>query len=79
MTPEVVLKQDGQIIEDGDVEWYSGSELYTHPQRIRIKDIWEDVFRFDKLVEEDAKGLRKTLFRCNIGDNRIIVVVVGVP
>ena len=78
MAPEVVLKQDGLIIEDGEVEWYSGGELYTHPRRIRLKDIWEDVFHFDKQIQETKKG-RRIIFRCNIGDNRIIVVAVRAP
>lgn len=79
MTEKVIVKQGGQVISDGEVEWYSGSELYTHPRRIRIKDVWEDVFRFDKKIEEDGTGHRKTVFRCHIGDNRIIVVLVDAP
>jgi hypothetical protein len=77
MTPEIVVKQDGHIIEDADVEWYSGSELYTHPRRIRIKAVWEEVFHFDKMIEEDEKGQRSIVFRCHIGDNRIIIVLVA--
>lgn len=73
---KVIVKQGGQVISDGEVEWYSGSELYTHPQRLRINDVWEDVFHFDKTIEEDEKGHRNTVFRCHIGDNRVIIVLV---
>ena len=74
----VILRQGNQIIENGEVEWYSGSELYTRPWRIKIKGIWEDVFHFDKSIEENEKYQRKTVFRCHIGDNRIIVVMVSI-
>ena len=62
-------------IKGTDVEWYSGKEAQTHPKRIKIKGVWEDVFSYEKIIKEDAKtGKRKTIFRCHIGDNRIVSV-----
>ncbi len=76
MGPRVVLVQEAQIIENGAVEWYSGNELYTRPVRIRINDIWEDVSRSEKSIVENEKQERSINFRCNIGDNRIITILV---
>jgi len=60
-----------------DVEWYSGGELYTHPKRIKVNETWEDVFQYERIVREDAATKkREIVFRCHIGDNRIIEVVV---
>jgi hypothetical protein len=64
-------------IRASDVEWYAGKEAQTHPKRIKIKGVWEDVFSYEKIVQEDAKtGKRKTIFRCHIGDNRVVSVEV---
>jgi hypothetical protein len=79
MDRDIILKQGGQVITDGEVEWYSGSEAHTHPRRIRIDDVWEQVFQSDKKIEEDRKGQRSIVFRCHIGDNRIIDVLVAAP
>ena len=77
MTQNVILKHGGQVITGGEVEWYSGSELYTHPRRIKIKDVWEEVFYFEKKIEENESGQRSIVFRCHIGDNRIIEILVA--
>lgn len=77
-SPRIILLSGNKILDDdAEVEWYSGSELYTHPYRIKLKGVWEDVFRYEKIIEEDASHRRKTIFRCHIGDNRIIVAVVS--
>jgi hypothetical protein len=75
--PQIILRIGKKILdEDAEVEWYSGSELYTHPCRIKLKGIWEDIFRYEKRIEEDAQHRRETIFRCHIGDNRIIEIAV---
>lgn len=59
------------------VEWYSGGELYTHPKRIKVNGIWEDVFQYERIVREDgATKKREIIFRCHIGDNRFVEVLV---
>ena len=59
-----------------EVEWYSGKDLYTHPRRVKVRGVWEDVFHYEKIVREDIKeGKREIVFRCHIGDNRIVEVV----
>ncbi|MGB7055472.1 MAG: hypothetical protein WBE28_09150 [bacterium] len=76
MKSKVILRQGNQTIENGEVEWYSGSESYSHPERIKIKGVWEDVFQYEKKIRENLKRQREIVFRCHIGDNRIIVVVL---
>lgn len=62
--------------EDIDVEWHSGGDLYTHPRRIKVNGIWEEVFHYERIMREDASSkTRELVFRCHIGDNRIVVVV----
>ncbi len=57
------------------VEWYSGKELHTHPKRVRINGVWYDVFQFEKIVREDVSSKnREIIFRCHIGDNRIVEI-----
>ena len=73
----VILKQKEKILENAAVEWYSGNQLHTRPVRIRIKGVWEDVIRFEKGIVENEKNERVTKFRCNIGDNRIVTVIVS--
>jgi len=59
------------------VEWYSGGELHTRPKRVRVNDVWENVFHFEKVISEDViTGKRRVIFRCHIGDNRIVEVTV---
>lgn len=59
-----------------EVEWYSGKELYTHPKRIKVDGVWEEVFRYDKRIRENTvTKKREIVFRCHIGDNRIVEVV----
>jgi hypothetical protein len=59
-----------------EVEWYSGKDLYTHPKRVKVEGVWEDVFHYEKLIREDTQeGRREIVFRCHIGDNRIVEVV----
>lgn len=58
------------------VEWYSGSKLYTHPKRIKVNGIWEDVFQYERIVREDAATKkREIIFRCHIGDKRFVEVL----
>lgn len=76
MKSKVILRQGNQTIEKGEVEWYSGSELYTHPRRIKINGIWEDVFQYEKIVRENAQKQREIVFSCHIGDNRIVEAVI---
>jgi len=60
---------------DKDVEWYAGTGRYSHPVRIRLDGVWEEVFSWDKAVHEDKNSRqRTTVFLCHIGDNRIIKV-----
>jgi hypothetical protein len=60
---------------DADVEWCSGKDARTHPKRIKVKGVWEDVFSYEKVIQEDAVTKKRiTIFRCHIGDNRIIDV-----
>ena len=62
--------------EDFEVEWYSGTELYTYPMRIKVDGRWEDVFHCERMIHEDVSSReRKLVFRCHIGDNRIVEVV----
>jgi hypothetical protein len=66
------------IDQDAEVEWYSGSTLYAHPNRIKINDVWEEVFTYEKSIREDElSGAREIVFHCHIGDNRIIEVVIA--
>ena len=76
--PRITLRRGHRILaENPEIEWYSGTELYTHPIRIKIKGIWEDVFQYDRILRENTKRQREIVFRCHIGDNRIIVVMVS--
>ncbi len=62
--------------KDVEVEWYSGTELYTYPKRIKVDGRWEDVFQCERMIHEDVSSRqRKLVFRCHIGDNRIVEVV----
>lgn len=65
----------GILDELAEVEWYSGGELYTHPTRIKIGHVWEAVFQYERSIRE-VNQRRQIVFRCHIGDNRIIEVVV---
>jgi hypothetical protein len=61
---------------DIEVEWYSGGELYTRPRRLKVDGIWYEVFQYEKSVREDAATKKRELvFRCHIGDNRIIEII----
>jgi hypothetical protein len=73
---QIIVQQGNQIIENGEVEWYSGNELYTRPRRVKVKGVWENVFHVTKSIEENQEQQRRTMFRCHIGDNRIVVVIV---
>jgi hypothetical protein len=64
-------------MKDMEVDWYSGKELYTHPTRIKINGIWEEVFHYEKIIREDTvTKKREIIFRCHIGDNRTIEITV---
>jgi len=74
----IIIRQGSRILDESpEIEWYSGGELYTHPKRIKINGIWEDVFQYEKLLKENEKQQRETVFRCHIGDNRIVEVVIS--
>jgi hypothetical protein len=63
-----------------EVEWYSGKDLHSHPKRVKVNGVWEDVFTYEKIIREDnATKKREVVFRCHIGDNRIIEVVATTP
>ena len=63
-------------MKDMEVEWYSGKELHTHPTRIKINGIWEEVFSYEKIIREDnITKKREIVFRCHIGDNRVVEIV----
>ena len=75
--PQVQLRSGNVILDhNAVVEWYSGAEAYTHPKRIRIDGIWEEVFRYEKRIREDNQRRREIAFRCHIGDMRIYDVVI---
>lgn len=60
-----------------EVEWYSGKELYTYPKRIHINGVWEDVFSYEKNIREHTvTKKREIIFRCHIGDNRIVEIAI---
>lgn len=77
--PTITLYQKGRIVSKSpEIEWYSGKELYTRPIRVKIGEIWEEVFTFEKQIREDVlKQQRKIVFRCHIGDNRIYDVILA--
>jgi hypothetical protein len=60
---------------DIEVEWYSGREVYTYPKRVKVDGVWEEVFSYEKSVREHSvTKKREVVFRCHIGDNRIIEI-----
>jgi hypothetical protein len=62
---------------DIEVEWYSGKEVYTSPRRVKIKGVWEEVFSYEKSIREHSVTMkREVVFRCHIGDNRIIEITL---
>ena len=71
------MKEDGyRTVPDTDVEWYAGSGRYSHPVRLLLDGVWEEVFSWEKSIHEDKNTKnRSTVFLCHIGDNRIIRVV----
>ena len=76
--PKITLRQGHRILDENpEIEWYSGSELYTHPTRIKINGVWEDVFHYERSIREDNQQQRQLVFRCHIGDNRIIEAVIN--
>lgn len=76
--PKIALKQGTHVLEENaEVEWYSGREVYTHPRRIKINGVWEDVFQHEKIVRENGQQQRETVFCCHIGDNRIVEVIIS--
>ena len=75
--PKIQLRRGNKIIDyNALVEWYSGGELYTHPRRIRIDGVWEEVFQYEKIIREDVQARREIAFRCHIGDNRIVEIAI---
>jgi hypothetical protein len=76
MTRKIILKYQNKVIENAQVEWYSGNELYTHPRRIKINGIWEDVFQYDRISRENTDRQREIAFRCHIGDNRFVKIII---
>ncbi len=78
MSNEKSQMTNRKLPKDAEVEWYSGGELHSHPKRIKVNGVWEEVFHYEKSVREDATmKRRKTIFRCHIGDNRIVEVEAG--
>lgn len=77
--PTIILRHGDEVAcKNPEIEWYAGKELYTHPIRVKVKDVWEQVFSFEKRIEEDShQRRREIIFRCHIGDNRIIEVVLS--
>ena len=77
--PIVTMHQEDKIVsKNPEIEWYSGKDFYTHPIRIKIKDVWEEVFSFEKRIKEDyKKKQRKIIFRCHIGDNRMVDIILS--
>jgi hypothetical protein len=74
----IIIRQGSRVLDKNpEIEWYSGKETYTHPVRIKINGIWEDVFQYEKIIRENTQQQRETVFRCHIGDNRIIEVVIS--
>jgi hypothetical protein len=60
-----------------EVEWYSGRELYTHPKRVKVDGVWEEVFSYEKSIREHrVTKKREVVFRCHIGDNRTIEITI---
>jgi len=74
----IMIRQGNQVLDENpEIEWYSGSESYTHPVRIKINGIWEDVFQYEKILRENMQQQREIVFRCHIGDNRIIETIIS--
>ncbi len=66
-----------KILEENDVEWYSGSTTKTYPKRVRVDGIWREVFSAEKQVYEEFLTRKRTaIFLCHIGDNEIVQVKV---
>lgn len=77
---KIILRRGGTIIDpDARVEWYSGREPYDRPKHVKINDVWEDIFTYEKSIREDKYGgAREIVFRCHIGDNRIVDIAVRI-
>ena len=76
---KIILRRGGAIIDpDALVEWYSGRELYDRPKHVKINGVWEEVFTYEKIIrQEELNTAREIVFRCHIGDNRIIEIVIA--
>lgn len=77
-TVRITIRHGSRILDESpEIEWYSGGESYTHPVRIKINGIWEDVFQYEKILRENTQQQREIVFRCHIGDNRVIEAVIS--
>jgi len=75
---KIIIRHANRVLDENpEIEWYSGGESHTHPVRIKINGIWEHVFHYEKIVREDSRQQREIVFRCHIGDNRIIETVIS--
>ena len=71
---------NGRLESKIEVEWYSGEQAYTCPKRIKVNGVWEQVFYYEKTIQEDKiTRKRAVIFYCHIGDNRIIEIKVNAP
>ncbi len=65
------------VLNESDVEWYSGKSTRTYPRRVKVDGVWREVFRFEKQIfEELSTRNRYTIFLCHIGDNEVVKVKV---
>lgn len=57
------------------IEWYDGHDAETHPQRVKVKEIWYDVRMYQRVMKEDIETRERSVhFRCVISDNQVIIV-----
>ena len=76
--PNIKLSISKIICGKNDVEWYSGKDLNTRPKRVKVDDVWYEVFSFEKKICEDSiTRKRQTIFLCHIGDNRTVKVAIA--
>ena len=74
---KIILRHRNRILDENpEIEWYSGGELYTHPTRIKLNGIWEDVLQYERITRENPRQQRETVFRCRIGDDYIVEVTI---
>lgn len=72
-----MYEPDSKSSQTVEVECHAGTRHGEYPKRVKLNDIWYDIFHITQreVIEDYESRERRYIYFCHIGDNIIVKLI----